>query len=217
MPLLPLQILWLNMVTDTFPARALAMEPGDPDVMSRPPRDPQEAVLSPAFFASIGVYGGLITASTLAAYVWALGHSEGRASTIAFMTLALAQVFHLGNARSTEPVLRPDRALANRFALGAVALAHRAGIGRCDNACGDACGGRPGDPDTATATVRLKPDTTYDAVSLARRAPISRARISRCGNGSGRGACRGAQPHVSDCLACARAPARRARVRAAPC
>jgi P-type Ca2+ transporter type 2C len=123
MPLLPLQILWLNMVTDTFPALALAMEPGDPDVMSRPPRDPQEAVLSPAFFASIGVYGGLITASTLAAYVWALGHSEGRASTIAFMTLALAQVFHLGNARSTEPVLRPDRALANRFALGAVALA----------------------------------------------------------------------------------------------
>jgi Ca2+-transporting ATPase len=123
MPLLPLQILWLNMVTDTFPALALAMEPGDPDVMRRPPRNPQEAVLSPAFLASIGLYGGLITASTLAAYVWALGRSNGRASTIAFMTLALAQVFHLGNARSTEAVLRPDRALANRFALGAVVLA----------------------------------------------------------------------------------------------
>lgn len=123
MPLTPLQILWLNMVTDTFPALALAMEPGDPDVMRRRPRNPQEAVLSPRFLASIGVYGGLITASTLAAYVWALGRPEEGATTIAFMTLALAQIFHLGNARSAEPVLRPDRAMANRFALGAVVLA----------------------------------------------------------------------------------------------
>ena len=43
---LPLQMLWLNMVTDTFPALALAMEPGDPEVMARPPRDPEEAILS---------------------------------------------------------------------------------------------------------------------------------------------------------------------------
>jgi Ca2+-transporting ATPase len=49
LPLLPLQILWLNMVTDTFPALALAMEPGDHDVMDRPPRDPQEAILSTRF------------------------------------------------------------------------------------------------------------------------------------------------------------------------
>ena len=48
LPLLPLQILWLNLVTDTFPALALAMEPGDADVMQRPPRDPQEAILSRA-------------------------------------------------------------------------------------------------------------------------------------------------------------------------
>ena len=49
MPLLPLQLLWLNMVTDTFPALALAMEPGDADVMARPPRDPEAAILSPPF------------------------------------------------------------------------------------------------------------------------------------------------------------------------
>ena len=49
LPLTPLQLLWLNMVTDTFPALALAMEPGDATVMRRPPRDPQEAILSPAF------------------------------------------------------------------------------------------------------------------------------------------------------------------------
>ena len=46
LPLTPLQLLWLNMVTDTFPALALAMEPGDATVMRRPPRDPQEAILS---------------------------------------------------------------------------------------------------------------------------------------------------------------------------
>jgi Ca2+-transporting ATPase len=44
------------------------------------------------------------------------------ATTLAFMTLAFAQVFHLGNARSAEPVIRPTRIVANRYALGAVAL-----------------------------------------------------------------------------------------------
>jgi hypothetical protein len=79
------------MVTDTFPALALAMEPGDPDVMRRPPRDPEEAILSRGFLISVLAYGLLITASTLAAFVWALDHAAERASTMAFMTLALAQ------------------------------------------------------------------------------------------------------------------------------
>ena len=47
-PLLPLQILWLNMVTDTFPALALALEPAEPGIMRRPPRDPERAILSRA-------------------------------------------------------------------------------------------------------------------------------------------------------------------------
>lgn len=121
-PLLPLQILWLNMVTDTFPALALALEPGDPQVMNRPPRDPQEALLSRRFLLRVSFYGLLITASTLAAYVLALGGPEDKARTIVFMTLAFAQVLHLGNARSDEPVIQPARAFANPFALGAVAL-----------------------------------------------------------------------------------------------
>ena len=58
LPLTPLQLLWLNMVTDTFPALALAMEPGDATVMRRPPRDPQEAILSPAFLTAIFVVRG---------------------------------------------------------------------------------------------------------------------------------------------------------------
>jgi Ca2+-transporting ATPase len=115
-PLLPLQILWLNLVTDTFPALALAVEPGDPGVMRQPPRDPREAILSPGMLRSIAVYALLIAAVTLLAFFLS-------GTTAAFMTLAFAQILHLGNARSSRPVLAPRSALANRAALGAVALA----------------------------------------------------------------------------------------------
>jgi Ca2+-transporting ATPase len=57
---------------------------------------------------------------TLAAFAWALSYVPDHATTIAFLTLALTQVFHLGNARSTGAVLRPEAALANRYALAAV-------------------------------------------------------------------------------------------------
>jgi Ca2+-transporting ATPase len=121
-PLFPLQILWVNIVTDTFPALALAMEPGDADVMRRPPRKPQEAILSRAFLKQIGLYACLITVSTLGLFLWALPHAPAQAVTMGFMTLALAQVFHLGNARSHQPVVRPVRAFANRYAVGAVVV-----------------------------------------------------------------------------------------------
>jgi Ca2+-transporting ATPase len=122
-PLLPLQILWLNLVTDTFPALALALEPAEPDVMRRPPRDPDEAILSPRFVKAMTWYAGLITLATLAAYLWSLqSGSPERAVTVAFMTLALAQLFHLGNARSRSSVLSWRRITANPWAFGAVPL-----------------------------------------------------------------------------------------------
>jgi Ca2+-transporting ATPase len=117
LPLAPLQLLWLNMVTDTFPALALAIEPGDDEVMRRPPQNPQDAILSRQFLVRVCGYAALITLSTLAAYLWALGRAVESAPTIAFMTLALAQIAHLGNARSSGPVLRLRRAIANPYAL----------------------------------------------------------------------------------------------------
>jgi Ca2+-transporting ATPase len=123
LPLLPLQILWLNLVTDTFPALALALEPAEADIMRRPPRNPQKAILSRGFLTAIGFYALLITAATMAAYLWGLSRGpQERAITLAFQTLALAQAFHLGNARSPEAVVRIERVKANPWALGAVAL-----------------------------------------------------------------------------------------------
>lgn len=122
-PLLPLQILWLNLLTDTVPALALAVEPAEADIMRQPPRNPREAILSGKLASPIIGYALLISLSTLGAFSWGLGQetlSSGHATTLAFMTLAFAQIFHLGNARSASPVITPGRALSNRYALAAV-------------------------------------------------------------------------------------------------
>jgi Ca2+-transporting ATPase len=123
-PLLPLQILWLNLLTDTVPALALAVEPAEPGIMDQPPRDPREAILSARLARSVSGYALLIGLCTLGAYGWGLAHlqDQGQATTLAFMTLAFAQIFHLGNARSALPVLAPARAIANRYALAAVGV-----------------------------------------------------------------------------------------------
>jgi Ca2+-transporting ATPase len=123
LPLLPLQILWLNLVTDTFPALALALEPADAGIMEQAPNDPRAALLSRQTLSAIGFYGALITAATLGAFVWALaGGDQGRAVTMSFVTLSLAQIFHLGSARSAGPVVSTSAIVRNRWALGAVAL-----------------------------------------------------------------------------------------------
>jgi len=121
-PLVPIQILWLNLATDTFPALALALEPAEPGIMTRPPRDPRAAILSARFLRAITFHGAIIATVTLTAF-WALpSASHTQSQTMAFMTLALAQLFHLGNARSHEPVLTLIRLRANPWALGSVAL-----------------------------------------------------------------------------------------------
>lgn len=124
--LLPLQILWLNLVTDTLPALALALEPAEPGIMRRSPRSPRSGLFSAGMLRSIIFYAALIAGCTLAAFVWGLRVADGgsvrHATTLSFMTLALAQLFHLGNARGTLAVMAPRRALANPYALGAVAI-----------------------------------------------------------------------------------------------
>ena len=120
LPFTALQILWLNLVTDTVPALALAAEPGDPLVMQRPPRHPEHQLLSRSLLASAVGHAALITVATFAAY--ALAVNLGKAPTVAFLTLATAQVLHLGNARSSLPTVHPRRLLANRAALAGAAV-----------------------------------------------------------------------------------------------
>jgi Ca2+-transporting ATPase len=110
LPLLPLQILFLNLVTDVFPAFALATGEGEKDVLRRPPRDPREPLLARRQWTFIGVYGALLTASTLGVLI--IGHYElelhGEALvTVTFLTLAFGQLVHVFNMRDPDsPIFR---------------------------------------------------------------------------------------------------------------
>ena len=128
LPLVALQILWLNLITDIFPAFALALEPSAPDVMNRPPRDPQESLLTLRFVGLIVWQGVLLTGVTLFAFGvgmhWHGTEGEGlrQATTMSFMTLALAQVFHAFNARSQRRSAFTSRLFTNGWLWAAVAI-----------------------------------------------------------------------------------------------
>lgn len=127
LPLVALQILWLNLITDIFPAFALALEPSAPDVMKRPPRDPNESLLTWRFVGQIVWEGLLLAGVTLLSFGigmnWHGTTGEGlrQATTIAFMTLALAQVFHAFNARSQSRSAFTGRLFTNGWLWAAVA------------------------------------------------------------------------------------------------
>ncbi len=110
LPLLPLQILFINLVTDVFPALALGAGRGDPRGLSRPPRPATEALLARRHWGAVVGYGAVLTASTLAAFGAALELLDATASeavTVAFIALALGQVWHVFNMREPgTPVLR---------------------------------------------------------------------------------------------------------------
>ena len=101
-PLLPLQILWINLVTDILPAMALIRDPAEPDVMRRPPRDPREPLVSWRFGRRILGEGALLAAGVLSAYLWAVWQDGPgpRANTIAFVSLVLIHPFQALACRS---------------------------------------------------------------------------------------------------------------------
>jgi Ca2+-transporting ATPase len=106
------------MITDTIPALALAAEPADPLVMRRPPRRPGHGILSRALLLSASGHALLLAAVALLAF-W-MTRTTAQAGTVAFLTLAVAQVFHLGNARSEHHILHQRRVFSNRAAIWAV-------------------------------------------------------------------------------------------------
>jgi Ca2+-transporting ATPase len=123
--LLPLQILFLNLVTDVFPALALGAGEGAPDAMRRPPRDPREPILTRAHWRAIALSSCALTAATVAAFACAthgLARGEREATTIAFLTLAFAQVWHVFAMRSSASGAIRNEISANPWVWGAVAL-----------------------------------------------------------------------------------------------
>ncbi len=101
-PLLPLQILWVNLVTDILPAVALIRDPAEPDVMRRPPRDPREAIVTWRFGGRMVLEGMLLALGVLSAYLLVVFTDRAgvRANTVAFVSLVLIHPFQAMNCRS---------------------------------------------------------------------------------------------------------------------
>jgi len=125
LPLLPLQILFLNLVTDVFPALALGMGEGGDRVMRLPPRDPKEPLLTRKKWLGVIGYGFLITASVLGALIisrFALGMGDRESLSVSFLTLAFAQIFHVFNMRDAGSPLLRNEVTRNPYVWGALAL-----------------------------------------------------------------------------------------------
>jgi len=102
LPLLPIQILWVNLVTDGLPAMALGVDGTDPDIMRRKPRQPNESVFARGLGRKILIRGTMIGIGTLLVFVLGLWFGVGllEARTMAFTTLVFSQLFHVFDCKS---------------------------------------------------------------------------------------------------------------------
>ncbi len=125
LPILPLQILFLNLVTDVFPALALAAGESNPNIMKQPPRSPNEPIMARCNWLGVAGYGSVITACVLGALLLALYKfhmPEKQAVTISFLTLAFAQLWHVFNMRDRGANLIKNDITRNPFIWGAIVL-----------------------------------------------------------------------------------------------
>ncbi|MFP4442254.1 MAG: cation-translocating P-type ATPase [Spirochaetia bacterium] len=125
LPILPLQILFLNLITGVFPALALGVGEGEDKIMDRPARDPSEPVLAKRHWHMISVYSFIIAGIVLASLLTALqgyGFSEEESVTISFLTLSFAHLWHVFNMRDRgSGILRNDIS-RNIWVWGAIGL-----------------------------------------------------------------------------------------------
>ena len=101
-PMNPMQLLWINLVTDIFPGLALSMEPAEPDIMDRPPRDPDEAIIAGRDLKRMAFESGIIGLGTMGAYLFGIKRYGvgAAASTLAFNTLTMNELAHAYSSRS---------------------------------------------------------------------------------------------------------------------
>ena len=125
LPLTPLQILFLNVVTDVFPALALGVGRGDPDVMDRSPRGSGEPLLTSGHWMAIGGWSVLVAACVLAALsiaVFVVGLDEAVAVTVSFLTLGLAKLWFVLNLRDPAASVWNNDIVRNGWVWASVAL-----------------------------------------------------------------------------------------------
>ncbi|MFO7815211.1 MAG: cation-transporting P-type ATPase [Halanaerobiales bacterium] len=122
-PLLALQILWLNLVTDVFPALVMAWEEPEDNIMNKPPRNPDKAILTNKFKIKIGIQGFILTLGPLLTYMYALNHfSLTESRTIGFMALAFVQLLHVFNVRRKNGLGIDKSLLKNKYLWGAMVI-----------------------------------------------------------------------------------------------
>ena len=121
-PLLPIQILWINLVTDGLPGLAFSAEPAERDVMRRPPRAPKESIFGRGTWQHMLWVGLLIGALSISAQAWSYFSGAAHWQTMVFTTLVMAQLFHALSIRSERDPLWRRGFASNPQLLGAVAL-----------------------------------------------------------------------------------------------
>lgn len=118
-PLLAIQLLWINLVTDSFPAIALGMEPAEKDIMNRKPNDSKKSIFADGLWEKIFVEGFMIGMLTL--FAFSLGNKlyglqVGR--TMAFISLSMLELVHSFNVRSEESLFKAGL-FKNKYLIGA--------------------------------------------------------------------------------------------------
>jgi Ca2+-transporting ATPase len=121
-PLAPIQLLWLNLITDGAPALALSTEKGDPDIMDQPPRAPKEPIINRQMLVGVITQTIAISTVTLIAFVVGLNKGEGAiqdnlifAKTMAFVTLSTSELLRAFTARSERYPLLKQGVFSNKW------------------------------------------------------------------------------------------------------
>ena len=121
-PLLPIQILWINLVTDGLPGLALAMEPEERNIMQRPPRPPNESIFAGGLWQHILWVGLLMGGVSLITEMWAYQGNQDQWQTMVFTVLTLSQMGNVLAIRSEKESFLQRGPLSNPWLLGAVVL-----------------------------------------------------------------------------------------------
>ena len=117
-PFQPVHLLFINLLTDSLPAIAIGMEKAEKDLLSEPPRDPKQGILTKELMTALFVQGGLIAVCTMIAFHIGLSTDSATASSMAFATLTLARLFHGFNCRSRHSIFKIGLA-SNIYSVGA--------------------------------------------------------------------------------------------------